>query len=161
MKMVKIMSGVSGSGKSYEAARLLANFDNGKNYPHSVISVSADQFFLVDGEYRFDADKLSEAHAWCFRRFLDSLSSGTNLVVVDNTNTTNEEIAPYILGAQAYNYQAEILTVWVDEGGGLLGKCLARNKHQVPASVIMSQQSRLAKRRLLPWWKSSVIPATF
>ena len=59
MKMVKIMSGVSGSGKSYEAARLLANFDNGKNYPHSVISVSADQFFLVDGEYRFDADKLS------------------------------------------------------------------------------------------------------
>ena len=53
MKMVKIMSGVSGSGKSYEAARLLANFDNGKNCPHSVISVSADQFFEL---LKFDKD---------------------------------------------------------------------------------------------------------
>lgn len=96
MKKVIILSGISGSGKSTYGRKLL----EGALWT-SVCS--ADDYFMVGSEYRFDASKLSLAHGQCFKKFIDLLKGGDQVVVVDNTNTSVVEIAPYVLGGQAWD----------------------------------------------------------
>jgi predicted kinase len=159
MGHVIIMSGVSGSGKSTLARKLVDDFVLSGRFLEDSKIVSADNYFLMNNEYRFDPAKLSEAHNECFASFIYSLRSGYNLVVVDNTNTTNEEIAPYYLGATAFGYTAEIITISADKDDLEELEILAlRNKHNVPLKLIQLQANLLASRQLLPWWKQSVVP---
>ena len=80
-------------------------------------------------------------------------------VVVDNTNTTNEEIAPYILGAQAFGYTSEIITI--DPSVVHHTKYAGRNTHNVSLAVIQAQAKRITERKLPPWWKHKMITPTF
>ena len=104
MGQVKILSGVSGSGKSTFGRGLRAD-----------LTVSADDFFVTsDNKYNFDPSKLGQAHAACFREYIHALTNlGDTLVVVDNTNTTESEISPYVLGASAFGWNVEIITISV------------------------------------------------
>lgn len=148
MGKVIILSGVSGSGKS--------SFANGLGRTYKV---SADYFFLVSGEYRFDPAKLADAHAFCFRSFLSAMREGFETIVVDNTNTTAVEIAPYVLGAQAHDYSVQIITVAVPEDA--LEACAARNAHGVSLQGIRAQWERLQSRQLPPWWEHETVEARF
>ena len=143
---VIILSGVSGSGKSTYAIQLWNGLEPGTYCK----VVSADDFFITaDGRYAFDASKLSEAHGACFRAFLTAIQDPFySLVIVDNTNTTGEEIAPYVLGAQAFGRKVEIHTV-----AAALADCETRNLHGVGARTIEAQAARIAARKLAPWWK--------
>ncbi len=142
MQKVIILSGVSGSGKSTYIEKLNLDAD---------YIVSADHYFMKDGEYKFDPTKLSEAHASCFRRFVRVLKYCALIVVVDNTNTTAVEIAPYVLGAQAFGWDVEIKTIRVEENG--LEECARKNKHGVSLGTIQAQHERIMRRELMPWWK--------
>ena len=154
-KRVIVMSGVSGSGKSTYIERILpkGNFK----------IVSADYYFTnLDGIYTFNPAELSKAHAACFRNFIAALESLVPLVIVDNTNTTSEEIAPYMLGAAAFNYEAEIITLGVRKTSNdvfdiFYKQCAERNTHEVSITTIRAQQARITNRRLPPWWKETVI----
>jgi len=159
MRKVIIMQGVSGSGKSTYARNLVSN------YSGSSAIVSADDFFLQPRsggcrafnsnkpsssgptEYVFDATKLGEAHAWCFREFVAELSDETELVIVDNTNSTPVEIAPYMLGASAFGYEAKIVRV-------LCSPKLAyeRGKHGVSYDAILDCIARIDNSEFPPWW---------
>ncbi len=158
MGQVKILSGVSGSGKSTYARKLWNALEPG-NYCKVV---SADDFFMRDGHYIFDPKRLSDAHGKCFRDFIAALNSNEgfkpeyDLVVVDNTNTTVSEVSPYILGAQAYGWDVEILTVMcrTDED---VKVCASRNSHGVPSDVVFAQHNRLCARELMPWWKNTTM----
>ena len=150
-KQVKILSGVSGSGKSTYAHSLVTN-DGGS-------IVSADYFFMQNGKYNFNVNSLSAAHGACFRGFIDAMRDNLDLIVVDNTTT--EEIAPYVLGAQAFGYECEIITVSIRDEIDGIQKCAERNSHGVPFKSIAAQQSRLAARKLLPWWNAKTVPARF
>lgn len=136
---VHILSGVSGSGKSSLA----------RSFRGTV--VSADDFFMVDGEYRFDATKLSLAHGSCFRTFIRLLDNRDATVIVDNTNTTAVEIAPYALGAAALGHSFRVLTLMCRTGKDLL-LCAERNTHCVPLDAIKAQHERLMRREFPPWW---------
>lgn len=165
-RKVVVLSGVSGSGKSTAARKLWNELEPGTYCK----VVSADDYFMVDGEYQFDVSKLSDAHGACFRSFIHAISPGVSdyhLVVVDNTNTTAVEIAPYILGAQAYGWEAEIITIlpalpttspailnWRED---YAQKCAARNKHGVGYETIRAQLNRIMTRELMPWWKQSTV----
>lgn len=116
MKVV-IMRGIPGSGKSTYA---------GMNYPDA-LTVSADNYFMVNGIYQFDPKKLGIAHATCFRQFLDGLTQGVETIVVDNTSTTVSEISPYHLGACAFGYDHEIVTMECS-----VDVAMRRNVHGVP-----------------------------
>lgn len=144
---VVIMSGVSGSGKSSYIQNVITTRLNG-NYGY----VSADQYFGRDGEYKFDASKLSAAHADCFLRFITILNTSNRpqIILVDNTNTTTHEISPYVLGAEAFGYQANITTIKTH--GTDLTRCAERNLHNVPYQGILQQYKRIVERNLPPWW---------
>jgi hypothetical protein len=185
MNKVIILSGVSGSGKtSYITSRFERVW-----FPHfrsgdigGAVVVSADHYFMkslrdtfpprAQCRYDFDPKKLSLAHGECFRNFIATLQSGRggmsgyqyDNVIVDNTNTTECEIAPYILGAQAYGYEAEIVTMIPPKGMNdedYIHACSERNSHGVPYSGVRSQFFRLKDRNLLPWWKFSTAESKF
>lgn len=119
MGKVIIFRGLPGSGKSTEA------HDSGVN-----VVCSADDYFMVDGVYRYDASKIGEAHTWCMRQFLYALEDDFN-VAVDNTNMRLFELSPYRLVALAKGYEVEVVHVVCANS-----ICAKRNKHGVPAGVI-------------------------
>lgn len=158
MRQVVVMSGVSGSGKSTWAEKL-TNTHLSTAGVNGVI-LSADNFFMQEGVYNFNSAKLSLVHGECFKDFITHLHNDTPLVVVDNTNTTAVEIAPYILGAQAYGYDVEVITVMCESNDDVRA-CARRNSHGVPFQGVMGQHKRLQERQLMPWWKNTYIPAKF
>lgn len=87
MSTMVLIRGLPGSGKS-SLAYEIANYEYGCDY------FEADMFFEDNGEYRFDASKLREAHQWCLNRTGDALFAGKS-VVVSNTFTTFEEMRQY------------------------------------------------------------------
>lgn len=82
-----IVRGVPGSGKS-TLAKKLCSLLGGVHY-------EADMFFEQSGSYVFDPAKLAEAHAWCFDRVKESLSSG-KLTIVANTFCQDAHMRPYM-----------------------------------------------------------------
>jgi len=142
-KEVIIMVGISGAGKT------TAIKDLSYRYPRLKVC-SADLFFCDDnGCYNFDPAKLSEAHNYCMRNFLEAMANGSNAVVVDNTNCSIAEIAPYVAVANAFGYFTKIIVVHAEPKD-----CIERNTHGTPANAIMGQHYRLQKTLadLPPWW---------
>jgi predicted ABC-type ATPase len=150
MSHVIVLSGVSGNGKSTYAEKLLQETQG--------VKVSADHFFMKNGVYNFDPYKLGSAHADCFRRFIGYITSDCGLppcVVVDNTNTTVEEISPYMLASAAFCYSVEIRTINCDVGD--IDTLVARNIHGVSRSAIIAQGRRIYTRKLPSYWKHTYI----
>ena len=83
-----LIRGVSGSGKSTYAKKLMQDDPNLLHY-------EADMFFNRGGKYDFDPSLLKDAHKWCFDKTEEALRNG-NSVIVSNTFTQNWEIKPYI-----------------------------------------------------------------
>lgn len=138
-----IMSGCQGSGKSTWA----------KSQSRAIV-VSADDYFTVGSSYRFDFTKLGKAHAECFRKAILTVQSGTDCIV-DNTNSTVLEIAPYYQLAKAYNYNVVIVKVKCDPS-----KAASRNVHGVPEAEVKSTASRCANLDIPPYWGVEVREVT-
>lgn len=139
-QQVIILQGVSGSGKSTLAAKFHEELN--------AIIVSADNYFIDNGEYKFDVKLLGKAHASCFLSFMEAVDSGEN-VVVDNTNTTATEIMPYsayvnaknfALEVEGYNEVVDFKIIWVQRD---IEKCIAGNLHGVPAGGVRAQAKRI------------------
>lgn len=86
-RIVIIMRGVPGSGKSYLAYQLRGN---------GVVLSTDDYFINYQGQYVFDRNQLSFAHDWNQNRADKEMKSGTNPVVIDNTNLEAWEMQPYV-----------------------------------------------------------------
>lgn len=80
---------------------------------------------------------MGEAHKECYLNFLAAVNIRIPLVVVDNTNISGYEIAPYYRYADVMGYDVSITK--------LLCKsevAAARNLHGVPAKAIESMTRR-------------------
>jgi predicted kinase len=135
-----IMSGCQGSGKSTWASRKTG-----------AIVVSADSYFVNEkGEYHFSFEGLGKAHAECFHNAILTVQANQDCIV-DNTNSTALEIAPYYQLAKAYGYDVVIVKVSCDPT-----KAAARNVHNVPEAGVKATASRCANLSLPPFWDVEV-----
>ena len=139
-KTVYIMRGISGSGKS-TIASVLAERNNG-------IICSTDDYFIVDGEYKFDPSKLAENHQKNFERFKELLEKGEETIIVDNTNLKYWEAKNYIKEAKKHNYRVMVMNIIPPEDPKVLAE---RNSHGVPLEVIEQMYERFNSESPLSW----------
>lgn len=124
--IVLIMRGLPGSGKSSLAKALLPD-------ECTYGRCSADDYFMVRGQYCFNSTLLPNAHAACFRKFMGELKGLTPFIIVDNTNIKKSWYSRYVLEAKKAGYL--VATVTVEEWNPrVLSK---RNKHKVPLSTLI------------------------
>ena len=142
--MVIILRGPSGAGKSTYAK---------KHHPDAHI-LSADDFFMVNGEYQFNPAKLPAAHAKCLQAFVNLVQQPDVTIVVDNTNTAVAEVAPYAALALTYGHDLNIVTF-----DGDYRKAAKRNVHLVPATTVYEQDKRISDQTKLfpPWWPQKTV----
>lgn len=146
---VIVLSGIPGSGKSTAAQRYRFAWD--------AKIVSADDFFTDDdGRYHFNPAQIADAHATCLRSFVSLLQMRWPVVVVDNTNTTAIEVAPYMALAQAFGYEALLLTVRADAA-----LAHARNVHGVPLHTVERMALAISERVCPPWWRTVEVASPY
>jgi hypothetical protein len=143
------MRGLSGSGKTSEAWKIYIHESKKFNVKDpvpleeldsdAVISYcSADEYFMKDGVYKYDYSRIGDAHDFCLRKYLKSLSSLTNrVIIVDNTNTETWEYTPYTALARVYGCEICIIEVYRD-----ILACIRDNNHGVPSNAIKEQFKR-------------------
>ena len=134
MKRAVILRGLPGSGKSTLAKEIAEEEET------SVIC-SADDFFIIAGEYKFRPDWLPRAHQTCKEKFKSALKKGTKIVIVDNTNTCKWEFEEYQKLAKTFGYTVEVKipeTDWAFD----VAECVKKNSHGVPAKAIQRMKDR-------------------
>lgn len=127
MKTLYIVRGIPGSGKSTFAKSL-----GGSHF-------ETDNFFMVDGEYKFDGSKIKDAHTWCQNgvntaMILNNTAGLNETIVVSNTFTQEWEMKPYFEMAETHGYRVFSIVVENRHGGV--------NEHNVPDEVLTKMRDR-------------------
>ena len=131
MKELILLRGLPGSGKS-TLAKIMVGSD--------FLVCEADQYFMQDGEYKFDATKLKEAHEYCRNKvegyMKDSLLNDHfyHEIAVSNTFTQEWEMDAYYWLAEQYGYRVHSLVVENRHRG--------ENAHGVPAETLTKIRER-------------------
>ncbi|KAI8826208.1 uncharacterized protein EV422DRAFT_515776 [Fimicolochytrium jonesii] len=111
-RVLVIMRGAPGSGKSTEARRLLQTFSdtiNGQQPTGQILST--DDYFISPqtGAYEFNPSHLTHAHTWNQSRALAALDRGISPVIIDNTTMQAWEAQPYVAAAVERGYTVKIV----------------------------------------------------
>ena len=122
MATLYIIRGLPGSGKSTLARRLV----------HESRHREADMFFMKNGEYKFDARLLKDAHNWCFDEVQNLVSLEQSDVVVSNTFTKRWEYTSYLKLAKQHGYDVMVIDCHADFA----------NVHDVPQDAIEKMRNR-------------------
>ena len=150
--------GMPGSGKSHLLRHL--------NVVETDIEIcSADNFFVNRVEdstgnsisfYKFEPEKLPQAHNDCMAQFIDALHAKKQCVVVDNTNTHFWEFENYIRLALDAGYQ--VISVNVNpETKEELRMCIERQQHDVPLAIVLKIWYEMEPVSTWPHWAKSEV----
>ncbi len=121
MANLVLVRGLPGSGKSTFAKQ---------NYP-SYNHYEADMYFVKDGVYTYNPEKIRDAHEWCQAKTLISLRRDES-VVVSNTFTRLWEMTPYLMMIDKFGDNCEVFTM----------RGNYQNIHGVPDSVLEQMKAR-------------------
>ena len=122
MKELILLRGLPGSGKS-----TLAKTIGG-------IHIEADQYFMENGEYKFDATKIKLAHNWCVLQTQKALVDEITTIAISTTFTQEWEMKPYFGLAEMHGYRVFSLIVENRHYG--------INLHDCPADKIEVMKNR-------------------
>jgi adenylate kinase family enzyme len=125
-----LIRGLPGSGKSTLAKKIM---NDSSMYNVQFVHLEADMYFINNGVYTFDREKIHEAHRWCFRSAEILLDNGQN-VIVSNTFTTLKEIQPYI---DLEKNKEDLRIIHCDKNYG--------NIHNVPDETLQKMKDRFEK----------------
>ena len=130
-KVLTLVRGLPGSGKSTFANTITNEFS----------VCEADKFFYdKEGNYNFDANKLSQAHKWCKEqveiRMKDNQINEQFYphIVVSNTFTKEWEMNEYFELAKQYGYM--VFTIIVENRHG------SKSVHNVPEATMGNMLNR-------------------
>lgn len=113
---------------------------NEMNVP--VKKCSADDYFTdEEGNYHWSAEEIANAHSYCRGLAEESMSQRIAVVIIDNTNTMQKEMNPYIKMAKRNGYRVVKKVVGnFDEES--LKFYAERNVHRVPLETIKRMAGR-------------------
>ncbi len=123
MKNLFIIRGIPGSGKSTLADALNVQ-----------LRVAADDYFMEDGEYKWDSGKIGLAHSWCKGVVRIAMQNSVSDIAVHNTFTTEKEMLPYIEMAREFGFKVTTLIVENRHGNSSI--------HDVPEDTIEKMKMR-------------------
>lgn len=122
-KVLYIVRGIPGSGKSTFAKQLTSNV------------FEADQYFLdINGNYNFDFTKIKDAHKDCQDNVKSAMQSSISKIAVSNTFTQEWEMKVYFDLAKEFGYKVFTIIVENRHGG--------TNVHNVPEDKVESMKNR-------------------
>lgn len=125
VKKIVLVRGIPGSGKSTFASMISSN-----------THFEADQFFTdSQGNYKWDANKIGEAHEWCQKQIRERMARDISPLYVANTFTTEKEMKPYFDMAEKYGYQLSSIVIENRHGN--------ENIHSVKSDVIDRMEVKL------------------
>lgn len=145
-----VLQGLPGSGKT-EKVNVMVRAKGPEATTQDVTVCSADHHFMKDGKYEFDPAELPVAHQECYRKFVKAVQDGVGLIIIDNTNLSTYEYSPYLVHAEAFGYEVEIITILT-----AVNVCIRRNVHNVPADRILDMHKRMLRDSPPPWIKHQV-----
>lgn len=122
MKNLILVRGLPGAGKTVFTNLLKVDF-----------TVSADDFFVKDGQYLFDKSKLDQAHNWCINKVEEKMKSNYD-IAVHNTFTTEWEFNPYIKLAEKFEYTVHSIIIE--------NRHKSKSIHNVPIETIRRMKNR-------------------
>jgi predicted kinase len=127
-KKLILVRGVPGSGKSTFSSFITSDYH-----------VEADMYFMnPDGEYKFEVEKLADAHQWCHdsveEKMVHLARREFSTIVISNTFTREWEMEAYFQLAKAYGY--EVFTVVVENRHG------GKNTHGCPEETVEAMRAR-------------------
>jgi len=131
MRLMIIMRGIPGSGKSTRADSLGEYYaEQGK----TVITCSADDFFMKGGKYVFKRQELGMAHAYCYNRARRACEREVDVIIIDNTNVKKRDYRRYVDLAKErrYDVRYEIMPCDSEEEALFFN---TRSVHNVPPEV--------------------------
>lgn len=132
-----IMRGISGSGKSTAVYELAEKIDG-------LRWCSADAWFDFFGK-KWRWQDLNKAHGYSQGLAFAHCYAGYP-VVIDNTNTSEEEVAPYLTLARVFRYNVQYVDVGGTDFEGVFD-CYVRGVHDVEKHTIQKQAERLKQFR--------------
>lgn len=133
-KVMFIMRGLSGSGKSSIASMIKSAFK------HVVVCSADDFFYKQDGRYVFDETLLGAAHETCQKKAQKACSGQVPIVVIDNTNVRRWELRFYTELANISGYVVILVqpkTPWKWNAEELA----ARSLHRISVEVLQRKIS--------------------
>ena len=136
-KVLYIVRGLSGSGKTSIARELVDGIWDEKRKSFVKDFYSADDYFTdSQGNYNFDSSQLSDAHAECFSNVeLAMQKVCVRKVVVANTFSQAWEAQPYFKLAKKYDYSPFVVEC----------QNTFDNVHEVPQETIDLMENRWEK----------------
>ena len=131
---VIFLRGISGSGKSTLSSSLSCLLGS-----EMVISLSADNYFTINGIYKFEINKASEAHKECVNSLELALQSpNIRYIIMDNTHTRLWHLHDAENLAKKYGANIYYIDIVVPDMPHFL-LCLKRQCHNVPEGVLLDQ----------------------
>lgn len=135
MKILKLIRGLPGSGKSTLAEMLMEHYTK-QQIPCAWYE--ADMFFVKNGIYTYDKDKIGDAHNWCKKQVSFAMQNDIDVVIVSNTFCRQWEAEPYLCFADIKGYNIQVISLSAEFG----------SVHNVPEEALIRMKER---------WESEIL----